>query len=443
MPIAPSFRSQIAASDARSFADAPWWEVYNEPSLQALIGQSLQHNNDLAVAVARIEQARGLLGVTRSEFFPQVGYEIAGGRQQSVFPEQDDIGSLTYNGIGGVLNAAWELDIWGRIRRSSESAQARLLGQEYARRGVMLTLVSDVAAGYFRLLRLDRELAIAQESSTVYRDTTSLFRVRFEAGRDSRLPMDRAQAAYDSSTARIADLRRLITQQENALSVLTGAYPRDIARGRPLAAQSMPQAPTGLTSDLLRRRPDILRAEQVMVSANAEIGVAIANYFTRIGLSALGGTQSFDADNGINGDFGVWNILGNVAGPIFTGGRLEGAYHARRAFWDESIASYKQTVLVAFQETSDALIAQQALGERRAAQERQVQALRRSVDNALIRYRAGRAGYFEVLEAEQQLFPAEDALAQTLEAQLAASINLYKALGGGWNMSPEQWSRAS
>jgi multidrug efflux system outer membrane protein len=439
--IAPEFRGQSGVQDAHSFADLAWWEVFRDEELQALIVEALNNNNDLDVAVARIDAARGLVGVARSQGLPQMDYEGLVGEEAAFVPLEDSAEAVEFSGASAVLRAAWEVDLWGRIRRSTEATQANLFAAEYARRGVMLSLVSDVAASYYRLLRLDRELAIAQESAGVYRDTLDLFTVRFELGRDSRLPVERARAAYDSSNARVADLRREIAQQENALCVLLGAYPRPIARGAPLAEQAMPQTPTGLTSDLLRRRPDILRAEQVMIGANAEVGVAVANYFPRVGLSALAGQQSVDFAGGVEGDFGVWNILGAVTGPLFSGGRLEGIYSARRAFWDESIAQYRQSVLVAFQETSDALVAQQRLAERRAAQETQVQALRRSVEFALLRYRAGRSSYFEVLEAEQQLFPAEDALAQTQQAQLGAVVSLYKALGGGWTLRTEEWAQ--
>ena len=434
------FRGQVSSASAESFADLAWWQVFNDPVLTQLINNALANNYDLDIAVARVEQARGMLGVAQSEFWPQVEYNVTGGTEETVVPDVDGVDELSYDAVGAFLSAAWELDVWGRIRRANESAEANLLAQEYVRRGVMLTLVSDVALGYFRLLRLDRELEIARESNGVFRETFDLFNVRFEAGRDSRLPVGRAEAAYSNSLARVADLERQIAQQENALSVLIGAYPGDIPRGRPLTEQSMPQTPAGLTSDLLKRRPDILHAEQVMIGANAEVGVAIANFFPRIGLSALAGTQSFDAET-FDGDFDVWNILGNITGPLFTGGRLRSLYEARRAFWDESVASYRHTILVAFQDTSDALIAQRTLADRRAAQEREVAALRQSVDFSLIRYRAGRASYFEVIEAEQQLFPAQDALAQTTEAQLIATVNLYKALGGGWNLTDEQWTQ--
>ena len=197
-----------------------------------------------------------------------------------------------FNAFGALLNATWEIDVWGRIRRSTEAARANLFAQEDVRRGVMLTLVSDVATGYFGLLELDRELAIAQESSKTYKETLDLFTQRFQFGRDSKLPVERAQAAYDSSIANVAALKRAIAQQENALSILLGAYPKEIERGIELTGQSVPDSPLGLTTDLLQRRPDIMQAEQTMIGANAEIGVAVANFFPRIGLTALYGGQS-------------------------------------------------------------------------------------------------------------------------------------------------------
>jgi multidrug efflux system outer membrane protein len=435
-----AFRSQITTAEANSFADLPWWDVFNDPALQALIGEALTNNNDLAIAAARIEQARAQLGISRSELYPQIGYGAEGGVQETLVPQPRNIDTTNYGSIGGFLNAAWELDIWGRVRRQNEAAQANLFAQEEVRRGIMLSLVSDVAAGYFRLLRLDRELAIAEESSSTHKRTLDLFVLRFEGGRDSRLPSERARASYESSTGRVADLQRQIAQQENALSTLVGGYPHDIQRGLPLTAQTLPETPVGLTTDLLRRRPDIRRAEQEMIRANAEVGVAVANFYPRIGLSTLAGVFGVDGDGNISGDFGVWNILGNLAGPIFTGGRLESAYDERRAFWDETIAQYRQTILVAFRETSDALVAQQRLAERRRALEAEVAARRAAVELANLRYRDGRATYFEVIEAEQQLFPAEDALAEVQQAQLAETVNLYKALGGGWQLR-DNWVR--
>lgn len=434
------FRSQIGPAENASLSDLPWWGVFKDPQLQQLVAVALAHNSDLQLAVARVDQARSLVWVAASPFYPQAGYQAFAGRERIFLPNEEAGGNLTYNAFGALLNATWEIDVWGRIRRSTEAARANLFAQEDVRRGVMLTLVSDVATGYFRMLELDRELAIAQDSSRTYKETLDLFTQRFEFGRDSKLPVERAQAAYDSSIANIAALKREIVQQENALSILLGAYPKEIERGIELTVQSMPNAPVGLTTDLLQRRPDIMQAEQVMIGANAEIGVAVANFFPRIGITALYGGQSPNIGDVFESSFSIWNIVGGFAGPLFQGGRLIESYYAQQAFWNGTIAEYKQTVLVAFQEVSDALVAQQTLVEQNAALAHQVAALKESVDLSLLRYRAGRSSYYEVLEAEQLLFPAEDALAQTQRDQLLAVVNLYKALGGGWTLSDVQWN---
>lgn len=434
------FRFQINQSDASSFADLAWWDVFKDPALQALIGDALKNNTDLQVAAARIEQARQLVGVARSQALPQVSYDAHGGIQKKPGDDQDISGA--YSSAVGLLNAAWELDVWGRIRRATEAARANTYQQEEIRRGIMLTLVSDVASGYFRLLQLDRELAIATESQSTFAKTHELFSLRFEAGRDSRLPVERTKASLDDSIAQVADLKRQIGQQENALSVLVGIYPGPISRGMELTAQEMPpQTPVGLTTDLLRRRPDIRAAEQAMVSANAQIGEAIANFYPRIGLSALAGIIGIAGAGPLDGSSGFWRGGLNLTGPIFTGGRLESEYLNRKAYWDETVAQYHQTILVAFRETSDALVAQQRLAEERAALETKIAASRQSIDLALQRFHAGRASYFEVIEAQQQLFPAEDQLARVQQAQLIAVVNLYKALGGGWNLTDDQFQR--
>lgn len=437
--LAPTFRSQPIQSDASSLADAPWWQVFNDKALQGLIIEALANNLDVQVAVTRIEQARALVGVAESQAYPQVGYQAFGGGERTPTVVKGSSGTVTYGTYGGFLSAAWEVDVWGRIRRSSEAARANLLAQEDIRRGVMLTLISDVSASYFHLLELDSELAITQESARTYKKNLELFTLRFEAGRDNRLPVDRAQALYDSSNSRISEIIRAIEQQENVISVLVGAYPRAIERGHSLVDQSMPQMPVGQTTDLLKRRPDILEAEQRMIQANADVGVAVANFYPTIGLSALIGGQGVGVENAAFGSFGIWNVMGAVAGPIFTGGRLEEQYHERQAYWDETIAQYKKIILQAFRETSDALVAQRTLVDQRTALEGQVAALRHAVDVSLLRYDAGRANYFEVLEAEQQLFPAEAALAQARQDQLVTVVSLYKALGGGWNFTNDQW----
>lgn len=435
-----TFRSQIGPAEADSIADLPWWGVFNDKPLQALISEALANNYDLQVATARIEQAKAEVTTANSEALPQLGYAAAAEREKTLVPLPNTVGTTTYTAYGAALNASWEIDVWGRIRHLRQAARANLFAQEDVRRGVMLTLVSDLATDYFTLLELDRELAVAEESERAYKNSFDLFNLRFQAGKDSRLPVERAKADYDQATATAADLKRRITQQENAICVLLGANPRPIERGRPLIEQVMPPTPVGATTDLLQRRPDILQAEQVMKGANEEIGVAVANYFPQVDLSALVG--DFGVSLGpLNRGFGVWNTALQATGPIFTGGRLGAEYKGRRAYWDETIAQYKQIVITAFRETSDALIAQQMLVHQRAGLESRVRALRQSVDLSVDRYHAGRASYFEVLEAQQQLFPAEDALAQTERDQLLAVVNLYKALGGGWKLTDAQWTQ--
>ena len=430
--IPETFREAPPAVDPASFADLPWWSVFNDPALQQLVTQALANNYDIQIAVARIEKARAALGVAQSEGKPQVGYEANVEGAKDVIAQKRSSSSLTYGAFTGLINAAWELDVWGRIRRSTEAARSNLLAQEDVRRAVILTLVSDIAAAYFRLVELDRELTIAEESARAYKGTLDLFTLRFDAGRDSRLPVERAQAAYDSSGADIQDIKREIAQQENAISILIGAFPQPIARGRPLNEQTTPETPLGSTTALLQRRPDILQSEQDMMAANAEIGVAVADYFPKIGLSTFLGGEGLAVTNTVQ-TFGIWNLALSAAGPIYSGGRLESVYRERQAFWDETVAQYKQKVLIAFQETSDALAAQKTLAERRTALISQVRALQRSVDLALQRYENGRASYFEVLEAQQQLFPAQDVLARNERDELIAVVNLYKALGGGWD----------
>jgi multidrug efflux system outer membrane protein len=439
----PQFRAQIGANEANSLADLPWWEVFNDPALKSLITQALNQNYDLQVAVSRIGQARAQLGIARADRYPQVSYDVTAGREKTFFPLElgDQQGNITFNSFALGLNSFWELDLWGRVRRATEAAQAALYQQEDVRRGVMLALVSDVAAAYFRLLELDRQLAIATESSNAFKQTADLFDRRFQGGQDSRLAVVRGTAAYNGSLARIAELNRGIAQQENAISVLLGTYPQTITRGTSLAQQVTPPTPLGQTTEIIHRRPDILQAEHAIMAANAEVGVAVASYFPRIGLQALFGQQSPDIDTLFDNEFNVWRIAGGLAGPIYQGGALRSNVDAQKAAWEASVSQYKRTIVGAFREISDALIAQQTLAAQRAAQENQVRSLRDSVELATSRYNVGRATYFEVLQAQQLLFPSEEQLAQTQRDQLVAVVNLYKALGGGWNLNQAEWPR--
>jgi multidrug efflux system outer membrane protein len=436
------YRGMLGPQDPASLADLPWWGVFGDPVLQQLIQEALKSNYDLQTAVARIEESRALVGVAASQFYPQIAYQAEASRQREfippIFPPSPN---GPFNAFLGAVNVAWEIDVWGRIRRSTEAARANFMATEETRRGVMLTLVSDVATAYFQLIELDRELAIARESAETYTDTLDLFRRRYEGGTDTKLSVSRAEAALDGSAATIASLRRQIAQQENALCVLLGTNPESIPRGTVLVQQTMPEMPPGLPSDLLERRPDILGAEENMISANAEIGVAIANFFPTFGLTSLYGGEAGNIGNVFKQGFSVWNIVGNASGPIFQGGRLLEQYEEQKAFWDETISQYQATIVQALREVSDALFAQSELAGERAAREKQVIALKDAVELSLLRYRGGRASYIDVLDAEQQLYPAEVALAQTQRDQLSAVVTLYKALGGGWKLSDAEWTQ--
>jgi multidrug efflux system outer membrane protein len=430
------YRFQLSPAQANSYADLSWWQAFQDPDLQNLIAEAVANNYDVQIAAARVEQARAALGVASSEAYPQVDYSAGVGGQRVIVQGLRGVGATDVGVLSGMINVAWEADVWGRIRRSTEAAQANLFAQEEIQRGVMLTLVTDVATGYVRLQQLDRQLAVSEESTVAYKKTFDLFDLRFKAGKDSNLSVQRAQAIYNSSLATAADLKRQIAQQENALCILLGSYPRAIPRSK--LADQVPVMPLGATSELMQRRPDIRAAEQNMVSANAEIGVAVANFFPRIGLSAFGGGQGIHLA-GVNSGFGLWSAGLSATGPIFNGGRLHSIYEGQKAYWDETVDQYRKTVLVAFRETSDALAAQQNLADQREALQAQVVNLRQSVDLALTRYDGGRASYFEVLEAQQQLYPVEGALAQTEGNQQLATVSLYKALGGGWKMTPQEW----
>jgi multidrug efflux system outer membrane protein len=426
----PEYRSELAPAEAASFADQSWFDIFQDETLRELIDEALANNYDLRTATARVEQAQQLVGVTRSEIFPQVGYQGAAQRGKSFIGPNDN---QTFNVFLGTFNLAWEIDLWGRIRRATEASEATLYATDDVRRGVVLSLVSGVAALYFTLQELDLELEIAQRTTESFTETLELFTRRFQGGVDSKLSVERARAARAQAAAAIPQTQQQIVQQENALCVLLGRPPEPVAREPLLTLQSLPpQTPPGLPSELLQRRPDILQAERLIEASNAQVGVAVANFFPRIGLTSLYGGQSSDLENVVKTPGVIWAIAGSVLGPIFQGGRLTAAYRAQRADWEATKVQYVQTVLTALGEVSNALIAQQKLEEVRVEQAVAVDALRESVRFALLRYDGGLASYFEVLEAQQQLFPAELSLARTDLGRILAVVDLYSALGGGW-----------
>lgn len=430
-------RGQVEPAEAASLADLPWWQVFDDPVLQGLVTDAIHNNYDLATAAYRVEQARQLVGVARADLFPQIGYQGEAARGRALGPFGSN---TTFNSFLGTFNLAWEIDIWGRIRRATESARAEYYGAEEFRRGVLLSLVSAVAQAYFELLDLDRALEIARLTTMTFQDTVDLFTRRFQGGVGTLLEVSRGEAALAQAAATIPDLERLIVLKENQLSILLGRNPGDVPRGAPLVAQTTPPAvPPGLPSQLLERRPDVRQAEQAVVAANATVGVAIANFFPRLGLTTLYGGQSSEIENLVKGTGNVWAIAGSLAGPIFQGGRLYSSYQATKAAWEQAVQQYVQTTLTAFAEVSSTLVSQQKLKGIRSEKERQVKALQKSVDLSLERYNEGISTYFEVLEAQQQLFPAQLDLSRTTRDQLTVVVLLYRALGGGWNLEVPQW----
>ena len=433
-------RGQVGAIEAASLADLPWWEVFADEVLQQLILEALTTNHDLAAAVQRVAQAKAQVGVAQAPFYPQIGYQGSAGRQRD--PHFRSQSSDQYSLFFGAVSLAWELDVWGRIRRSNEAAEQALFATEEVRRGVMLTLATDVARGYLTLLELDLELAITRDTAQSFQGIYELFQRRFQGGVGNQLQVARAEAAVANALAAIPELERQSVVQENALCVLLGRNPGPIPRGTPLVERAAPPAtPPGLPSALLERRPDVLAAEHSIASANAQVGVAIADFFPKIGLTALYGGQSTELADIVKHGFSLWNAAGNAAGPIFQGFALLEQYRAQKAFWEETKERYQQTVLTAFAEVSNALTAQTRLAEARAEQERAVRAYQDSVRLSLVRYDSGLASYFEVLEAQQQLFPSELALARVQLAQLLTVVDLYRTLGGGWQLSDEEWLR--
>jgi multidrug efflux system outer membrane protein len=422
-----------------SLADLPWWQVFQDPVLQGLIRTALTNNYDLKQAVARVEQARYQSVAANGAFLPQIDYAGNAGRgRNALYNSPADLNGATRGSALVNLSAFWEIDFWGRIRRSSEAARAQYLATEEARRSFSISLMSEVASTYFQLLDLDQELEIERAATNAYAGSYRLFSDRLSQGVASKLETDRAAAALANAQASIPDLELRIVQTENQLSVLLGKNPGPVLRQK-LDDQNLiaPEIPAGLPSALILRRPDILAAEQSLVAANANAGVNLANFFPQIGLTTLLGSSSAELSTFTAGSGNLWNLGGTLSGPVFHGGQLKAQYKAAKAKFDESAAAYQQSVLTAFKEVSDALIARQKLAEEYVFQGQSVAALTSSVELATQRYMNGKSSYYEVLQAQQELYPAQRTQVQTRTSELISTVQLYKALGGGWSVAED------
>lgn len=429
-----NFRSALTPTEQVSLADLPWWRIFEDETLQQLIAEALEKNYDLRVAVTRVEQARQIAAQARAQFFPQIGYDgnVAKGKNSFLASPSPNYGSAEDSALLS-LSVFWEVDLWGRIRRLNEAARAQYLATEEGRRGVVVSLVSAVAQAYFELLELDLELDISRRNTKSFEETLKLFTLRLEGGTASRLETSSAEALVGTVAANIPEFERQIVLKENQINVLLGRNPGPVERSATLIEQdSPPEIPAGLPSALLERRPDIREAEQNLRAANAQVGVAMTNFFPRIGLTSLFGQVSPELSAFTAGTANLWAVAGTMSGPLFQGGALVAQYRQAKAAWEEAKLTYEKAALNAFQEVSNALISRQKLAATRAQQYRAVRAYTEAVKVSLKRYVAGKASYYEVLQNQQNLFPAETTLARTELNQLLAIVQLYKALGGGW-----------
>jgi outer membrane protein, multidrug efflux system len=419
-----------AQGQAASFADLHWWQVFQDPRLQELIRTALKENYDLQLATERISAARAQVTITRSSLFPQVqaNSNFEGGK--------DPTSQATYNILALTADAAFQLDLFGRLRRATEASRAQLLATEDARDTVILTLVSDVASDYFALLEIYLELQITRDTVKTQEDSVKLTRLRLDHGLATKLDVLQAQQVLDTANAAVPDLERQIGQEEDAISILLGHYPESVRPGLPLAEQPLPpEVPPGMPSTLLERRPDIRQVEQDLITANAEIGVARAAFFPQISLTGSGG-GAFGRSTILTGlmssQTGIWSYGVQVSQPIFTGGALRGNLRLAESEQRQELIAYKQVIQLSFRDVSDALIGYQKLHQVRVAQEITVKDLQDSVDTSLRRYRGGITTYLEVLDGQRSLFTAELTLAQARGNEYQSLVQLYKALGGGW-----------
>lgn len=434
VPVPTAYRSlsEISQQQAQavSYADLPWWQVFQDTQLQELIRTAIKQNYDLQLATERINGARAALAITRSSLFPQVGAngDFSGGKDHN---SQTKSNFLTLT-----AEAAFQLDFFGRLRRANEAARAQLLATEDAKQTVVLTLVSDVASDYFALLQLDLQLQITHATVKTQEDSVKLTKLRVEHGVATKLDVLQAQQVLDSANSQIPNLERQIAQEENAISILLGNYPQGVSRGKPLIEQSLPpEVPPGLPSSIIERRPDIRQAEQVLIAANAEIGVAKAQFFPQISLTGSGG-GSFGRSSAfsslMSSQLGIWSYGAQVSQPIFTGGALRGNLRLAESEHQQALIAYRQTIQRAFGDVSDALIGYEKLHQVRVRQEDTVADLAESVRLSNMRYQGGTTTYLEVLDGQRSLFSAELTLAEARGNEYQSLVQLYRALGGGW-----------
>jgi multidrug efflux system outer membrane protein len=436
MPTPDQFRFVDGPAQAQTLADTPWFDVFQEPELQALIKEALLNNLDLQAALARVEEARARAGIAKSYYYPQVDGAFNAGWRGSSSDDANRTESVTENVDYG-FQLSWEIDLFGKLRRQREASLALLLASEQNRRGVLVTLIGDVASSYFLLRELDLQLEIARRTLALNDETVTYFRNRLDGGVSNRLEVDRIVANRAQTAASIPEIERLRAFAENQLSFLLGRGPGPITRpALPLGEKPPPPVPQGLPTQLLERRPDVALAEQLLVAANADIGVAKALFFPTLSLTGFLGGVNGDLTSFLGGGGAVWSLTPSLFQPIFNAGRLKQNVAVMQARFDAAVAEYRKAALNGYREVANSLVTIQKLAEIRTQQEIGVEALTDAADLSRARYDSGLASYIEILTADQDLFTRQLLLAQTQGAELRARTELYRTLGGGWQTQP-------
>jgi multidrug efflux system outer membrane protein len=429
----PAWR--IDYPQAAEIANTRWWEQFGDPVLNELVASALRDNRDLVIAAARVDAFLGQLVSTRSSLYPQVNYDANASRNRgtrvgtSPLPAGADPYYTLYQ---ATLGASWQVDLFGRVRRLTEAAQARVYATEQGRRGVVLSVVTSMAASYITLRALDRQLEISQRTAQNFGNTLKIFEQRHKGGVVSRLEVEQVRSQYQQALAAIPALEQRIAAQENMIAVLQGRNPYSIPRGKAIDALLLPGIPAGLPSSLLERRPDILQAEQDLVAANADIGAARALYYPQLSLTGSLGSVSAAFTNFLTGPSVAWSAIAGLAGPLFTAGAIAGQVESAEATSASALAVYQQTVFNAFRETNDALTGTMKKRQEATAQAARVRSLREYARLSRIKFDGGYGGYLEVLYAENELFDAELATVQSFAESYTQLVEVYKAMGGGW-----------
>ncbi len=426
---------QYETKDAVDSSDTLWWQQFGDPVLDRLVDEALAHNSNIAIAAANVEQASALLTQARSQLFPQIGYGMGAARERAREPAiaayLPNYPNPT-NAYQAALQASWEVDLWGRLRRQSEAALADVLATTEARREVILSLVASVTSSYLQLRGLDEQLKVANKTLGTYSESVKLFQLQHKYGQVSQMNVAQAQSQYETAAAQIPLIESQIAQNQNALAVLIGRDPGPIARGKRIEELALPGVPAGLPSQLLERRPDALQAEQQLVAANAQIGAAKALYFPTISLTGSYGGASSELSKLFEGANRVWNYSGSIIGPIFTFGAVSGQVAQAEAAQRGALENYRLSIRNAFADVDNALVANQKLGEQLQSQIRLVASLAQYASLARHLYDGGYVDYTTVLQAEQALFPAELNLASVRASLFVSAAGIYKAMGGGW-----------